>query len=85
MAETADGLVEVDADVMLLSTGTRPRIPGWAAPDGDRTLTTRDSYPPDEMPDHLIVVGSRVTGVEFVHMFLSRTCSCRSGAMSPAS
>jgi pyruvate/2-oxoglutarate dehydrogenase complex dihydrolipoamide dehydrogenase (E3) component len=26
------------------------------------------------MPDHLIVVGSGVTGVEFVHMFKSFGC-----------
>jgi len=40
-------------------------------PGGERILTTRDAYPPPEMPSHLIVVGSGVTGVEFVHMFKS--------------
>ncbi len=34
-------------------------------------LTTRHAYPPPELPDHLIVIGSGVTGVEFVHMFNS--------------
>ena len=34
-------------------------------------LTTRDAYPPAEIPDHLVVIGSGVTGVEFVHMFSS--------------
>jgi dihydrolipoamide dehydrogenase len=68
----ADGPVEVlDADVIVLSTGTRPRIPDWANVDGERILTTRDAYPPPELPDHLIVIGSGVTGVEFVHMFNS--------------
>ncbi|MCP4226018.1 MAG: FAD-dependent oxidoreductase, partial [Actinomycetia bacterium] len=33
--------------------------------------STRDAYPPPELPDHLVVVGSGVTGVEFVHMFNS--------------
>ena len=37
-------------------------------------LTTRDAYPPPELPEHLIVVGSGVTGVEFVHMFSSFGC-----------
>ena len=32
-------------------------------------LTTRQAYPPPEIPTHLIVVGSGVTGVEFTHMF----------------
>jgi dihydrolipoamide dehydrogenase len=37
-------------------------------------LTTRDAYPPEELPEHLVVVGSGVTGVEFVHMFSSFGC-----------
>ena len=60
-----------EADAVMVSTGSRPRIPDWAEPDGDRVLTTRDAYPPKEMPSHLVVVGSGVTGVEFVHMFSS--------------
>lgn len=59
------------ADVIVLSTGSRPRIPEWANTDGQRVLTTRDAYPPPELPSHLVVVGSGVTGVEFVHMFNS--------------
>jgi dihydrolipoamide dehydrogenase len=67
-----DGTTEViDADVIVLSTGSRPRIPDWANVDGVRILTTRDAYPPPELPEHLVVVGSGVTGVEFVHMFNS--------------
>ncbi len=40
-------------------------------PDGERILLTRDAYPPKELPSHLVVIGSGVTGVEFVHMFAS--------------
>ncbi|MBX3314161.1 MAG: FAD-dependent oxidoreductase [Actinobacteria bacterium] len=68
--ESADGTTEaIPADTVVLSTGSRPRIPDWAPIDGQRVLTTRDAYPPPELPEHLIVVGSGVTGVEFVHMF----------------
>ena len=74
VAETADGIEEIEADVVVLSTGSRPRIPDWAPVDGERILTTREAYPPAEMPDHLVVVGSGVTGVEFVHMFKSFGC-----------
>lgn len=71
-ATHADGTVEeIEADKILLSTGSRPRIPEWCEPDGKRILTTRDAYPPPEIPEHLTVVGSGVTGVEFVHMFTS--------------
>jgi pyruvate/2-oxoglutarate dehydrogenase complex dihydrolipoamide dehydrogenase (E3) component len=71
VAETENGLQEFDADVVVLASGSRPRIPDWCVPDGQRVLTTRQAYPPPEMPSHLIVVGSGVTGVEFVHMFKS--------------
>ena len=41
VAETSDGLEEIEADVVVLSTGSRPRIPDWAPVDGERILTTR--------------------------------------------
>ena len=74
VADTEDGPVELEADAVLLSTGSRPRIPEWAPVDGHRVLTTRDAYPPPTMPEHLVVIGSGVTGVEFVHMFSSFGC-----------
>jgi len=75
VVDTEHGLVELEADVVLLSTGSRPRVPDWAPLDGTRVLTTRDAYPPPELPEHLVVVGSGVTGVEFVHMFSSFGCA----------
>ncbi len=70
-----DGTITLlDADTIVLSTGSRPRIPDWAPIDGHRVLTTRDAYPPPELPGHLIVIGSGVTGVEFVHMFSAFGC-----------
>ena len=71
VAETANGVEEIEADVLVVSTGSRPLVPDWADVDGDRVLTTRDAYPPPEMPSELVVIGSGVTGVEFVHMFTS--------------
>lgn len=68
----ANGELEhLEADVIVLSTGSRPRVPDWAPIDRVRVLTTRDAYPPPELPTRLIVIGSGVTGVEFVHMFNS--------------
>jgi dihydrolipoamide dehydrogenase len=66
-----DGRELIEFDAALLSTGSRPRIPDWCEPDGDRILTTRDCYPPKVFPESVTVVGSGVTGVEFVHMFSS--------------
>jgi dihydrolipoamide dehydrogenase len=69
MAETENGMETVDADFVVLATGSRPRIPEFVHIDGERVLTTRQAYPPPEVPDHLVVIGSGVTGVEFTHMF----------------
>jgi dihydrolipoamide dehydrogenase len=71
VVETADGSERLGADAIVLSTGSRPRVPEWCTPDGDRILTTRQAYPPPTLPEHLVVIGSGVTGVEFVHMFSS--------------
>lgn len=68
-AETDHGVEEVDADFIVLATGSRPRIPEFVRVDGERVLTTRQAYPPPEVPEHLVVIGSGVTGVEFTHMF----------------
>ena len=54
-----------------MSTGSRPWEPQWAAVDGQRIITTRHAYGLPELPDHIIIVGSGVTGVEFVHIFSS--------------
>jgi dihydrolipoamide dehydrogenase len=66
-----NGTEVIEFDKALVSTGSRPRIPDWCEPDGDRILTTRDCYPPKVFPESITVVGSGVTGVEFVHMFSS--------------
>jgi pyruvate/2-oxoglutarate dehydrogenase complex dihydrolipoamide dehydrogenase (E3) component len=69
--ETLEGRETVEFDAALVATGSSPRIPEWCDPDGDRVLTTRDCYPPKEFPESVAVIGSGVTGVEFVHMFSS--------------
>jgi NAD(P)H dehydrogenase (quinone) len=67
--EGESGREEITGDVFVVATGSRPRVPDWAPLDGTRVLTTREAYPPPEIPTHLCVIGSGVTGVEFTHMF----------------
>ncbi len=74
VVDTGGGLLELDFDAVLLATGSRPRIPDWAVVDGERILTTRQCYPPPEIPQHVAIIGSGVTGVEFTHMFTSLGC-----------
>jgi dihydrolipoamide dehydrogenase len=71
VVETSGGNRRIAFDRCLLSTGSSPRIPDWADVDGKRILTTRHAYDLAEVPERLVVVGSGVTGVEFVHIFES--------------
>src|SRR6201998_709846 len=69
-ATAADGTTSTyDADVVLIATGASPRMLPSAQPDGERILTWRQLYDLDTLPDHLIVVGSGVTGAEFVNAY----------------
>jgi pyruvate/2-oxoglutarate dehydrogenase complex dihydrolipoamide dehydrogenase (E3) component len=60
---------QVDADVVLLATGGTPRVIPGAEPDGERILSWRDVYNLTDLPEHLIVVGSGVTGAEFASAY----------------
>jgi pyruvate/2-oxoglutarate dehydrogenase complex dihydrolipoamide dehydrogenase (E3) component len=59
----------VEADVLLLSVGARPRTLPDAQPDGERILTWKQVYDLEELPEHLVVVGSGVTGAEFANAY----------------
>ena len=59
----------IEADVVLLATGGTPRVLAGSEPDGERILSWRDIYDLDELPEHLIVVGSGVTGAEFASAY----------------
>ncbi len=60
---------EIETDVVLIATGASPRILPTAVPDGERILTWRQVYSLAELPEHLIVVGSGVTGAEFASAY----------------
>jgi pyruvate/2-oxoglutarate dehydrogenase complex dihydrolipoamide dehydrogenase (E3) component len=64
----------IDADVVLLAVGATPRILPGAEPDGDRVLDWRQLYDLPELPAHLVVVGSGVTGAEFAAAYLAMGC-----------
>lgn len=57
------------ADVVLIATGASPRVLPGAAPDGERILNWRQLYDLTELPDHLVIVGSGVTGAEFCNAY----------------
>src|SRR5690554_3209961 len=60
---------QVDADTLVISVGASPRILDSAVPDGERILTWTQLYTLESIPEHLIVVGSGVTGAEFASAY----------------
>jgi NAD(P)H dehydrogenase (quinone) len=62
-------VTQLTADVVLIATGASPRVLPNAEPDGQRILNWRQLYDLDKLPEHLVVVGSGVTGAEFVNAY----------------
>lgn len=69
VAQTPDGEVRLAADGILVATGAHPRVSADAQPDGERILTWEQVYALRELPEHMIVVGSGVTGAEFASAY----------------
>lgn len=65
----AGGAEQIECDLVLIATGASPRVLPGAVPDGDRILDWRQVYNLTELPEHLVVVGSGVTGAEFVSAY----------------
>lgn len=70
IATTSDGKEErLEAKTIIVAVGAHPRTLDAAKPDGERILTWLDLYALTEVPEHMIVVGSGVTGAEFASAF----------------
>jgi NAD(P)H dehydrogenase (quinone) len=66
-----DSEYPLDASTVLIATGATPRVLPTAVPDGQRILTWRQVYDLSELPEHLVVIGSGVTGAEFASAYLA--------------
>lgn len=62
---------EIDADTLVVSVGASPRQLSTAKPDGERIFNWTQLYTLHEVPEHMIVVGSGVTGAEFASAYLA--------------
>jgi NAD(P)H dehydrogenase (quinone) len=66
-----DGNVErLQADAVLVATGSDPRKLDTAPTDGEVVLSSRDLYELKAVPEHLVVVGSGATGAEYANAFM---------------
>jgi pyruvate/2-oxoglutarate dehydrogenase complex dihydrolipoamide dehydrogenase (E3) component len=62
---------EITADTLIVAVGASPRVLPTAKPDGERIFTWTQLYSLESIPEHLIVVGSGVTGAEFASAYLA--------------
>jgi dihydrolipoamide dehydrogenase len=67
----SDSEYVIDASAVLIASGATPRQLPSAIPDGERILTWRQVYDLPKLPEHLIVIGSGVTGAEFASAYLA--------------
>lgn len=61
----------IEADTFVISVGASPRELPAARPDGERILTWTQLYDMPALPEHLVVVGSGVTGAEFAGAYMN--------------
>lgn len=65
-----DGVAErITAQTIIIAVGAHPRRLPDAMPDGKRIFTWTQLYELASLPEHLIVIGSGVTGAEFASAY----------------
>ena len=69
LGEEGTDFDRIEADTIVVSVGATPRILDSAVPDGERIFTWTQLYNLKSVPEHLIVVGSGVTGAEFASAY----------------
>jgi NAD(P)H dehydrogenase (quinone) len=60
----------IEAKTIILAMGAYPRELEDSMPDGERILNWKQLYNLNKLPEHMIVVGSGVTGAEFASAYL---------------
>jgi dihydrolipoamide dehydrogenase len=60
---------ELEADHIVLATGSQPRMPAWAPVDHPYIVSSNRLITIGELPDSLTVVGGGVIGLEFATIF----------------
>jgi pyruvate/2-oxoglutarate dehydrogenase complex dihydrolipoamide dehydrogenase (E3) component len=61
----------LEAKTIIVAVGATPRELPTSQPDGERIFTWTQLYNLTELPEHMIVVGSGVTGAEFASAYSS--------------
>lgn len=71
VAETEDGIVEVDSDYIIIATGSIPVIPDVLKYDGKRVISSNELLELDNLPNSIIIIGGNIVAAE-VGQYLAR-------------
>jgi NAD(P) transhydrogenase len=69
VVQGSNGTQQIEAEHVLIATGTTPAPPPGAASDGETIMTSDDIGGMKRLPMSLTVVGAGVIGVEYASMF----------------
>jgi len=67
--KSGNEIIQESADALLIATGAHPRELPTTSSDGVRILNWKQLYSLKDLPEHLIVIGSGVTGAEFASAY----------------
>lgn len=67
--ETPDGPREIEAESIILATGTEPALNKAFGYDGERVITSDEALSLAEAPGRLLIIGGGVIGCEFACIF----------------
>jgi len=64
-----DGPARIEADHVIIATGSRARLLPGLEVDGDRIITSRHAVALEEVPGRLLIMGAGAVGMEFAYVF----------------
>ena len=59
----------IEADRVLLATGSTEWTPPGIEIDGERVLTSKEALVSKRVPEHLVVIGAGAVGIEFAYVY----------------
>lgn len=74
IVHTGDEQVEYDANYIIISTGSSPKMLHIEGINGDNVVTSTDLLNMTQVPDKLTIIGAGVIGMEFASIFNSLGC-----------
>jgi dihydrolipoamide dehydrogenase len=66
---SGDVEAELEADFVLVATGSTEWVPPGVEVDGERVLTSREALESRRIPERLVVIGAGAVGLEFAYVY----------------